>query len=144
MPIYNEQLMRLVEASLIKEAILDTALLGTLIGSGIGAYKAPPGHRFESAMRSAPVGFMTGAGAGGGLGLGGLAGLLGGHSISPELGLPGAAIGASLGGLGLGYGSYRLGKRMINNALPTPSWEQDRPSKKEHEATKEHKSDKKK
>lgn len=79
------------------------------IGTGLGAYQAPEGHKLEGAGRGLVRDLATQLGAG----LGAVGGIHAG-------GLPGALLGAGAGGL-LGY--HGAGKLM-----PKPSWKNNTPA----------------
>ena len=133
------------------------------IGAGIGAYRAPRGHRMEGAARGAGAGLgavsglnlgaLGGTLAGGGLGA--LGGALGGAGLGVLGGAltgsvsEGATLGAGLGGVVGGvagsaagglYGAYRGAKGghgYANKLMGKPSWEQD--AKKDKDDTPEKK-----
>lgn len=117
-----------------KRAVLDALLGGGLIGSGIGAAKAPSGHKWEGAGRGAAIGAMTGPPVGLGALLGGAGGIALGHgagALSKGMGMPmgqqniGRLAGA-LGLLGLGGGAYaggKLGLHIGRKVVGPPTWE---------------------
>jgi len=106
------------------------ALSGALLGGGIGAARAPKGHRSEGLGRGATRGAMTGGGAS----IGALLGLLAGAGTHSVAGVDtriaqGLAILGGLGGAGLGgYGGWRLSGGMLGK----PSWEEDKDVAEDH------------
>lgn len=114
-------------------------IAGAGLGAGIGAARAPHGHRAEGVGRGALAGIGTelgmelGSFGGAGLGLAGGAGLaaliakLKGTSFSQEPGLvsglggAGMGLGAIGGMLGGGVGGHKL----MNRVMGKPSWDQD-------------------
>lgn len=91
-----------------QSAGLGIAAALTGIGSGLGAYQAPKGHKTEGATRGGIRGAATGLG---GLGGAALARLATAH--------PMARLGGGLVGAGLGYGGAGL-------ALGKPSWQNEK------------------
>jgi hypothetical protein len=108
---------------------LPEMLFGGALGTGIGTYRAPKGHKTEGAARGLGIGSGTGLGAG----LGSLLGLVPGiMARSPELAVAGGIGGAGLGG----YGGFKATKGMLG----VPSWA-DKDKEPEHKH--KHKEEKK-
>lgn len=117
-----------------KRAVLDALLGGAAIGSGIGAYQAPKGHKWEGTGRGAAIGAMTGPPVGLGAILGGVGGIGLGHGaghVAKTMGMPmgqqniGRLAGA-LGLLGMGGGAYlggKLGLHIGRKTVGPPTWE---------------------